>query len=150
VGIKTIPDFRVKRHDNAPKKRVELHCHTKMSDMDGVSSAGDIVAQAYEWGMPGIAITDHGVVQAFPAVFNTSKKLKVGDSEEPFKSILGVEGYVVDDGPTIFYNLPFIPGKDSGLPKPPMAVGEFVSIAIQTNGDDPCKDTFTRVAASKF
>ena len=63
---------------------------------------------------------------------------------------MGCEGYLVDDGPTIFYNLPFIPRKDSGLPKPPMAVGEFVTLAIETEGNDPCKDTFTRVAASKY
>ena len=63
VGIKEIPDFTTKRVDNAPRKRVELHCHTKMSDMDAVSSAEDIILQAYKWGMPGIAITDHAVVQ---------------------------------------------------------------------------------------
>lgn len=56
-GIRKINDFTVKRKDNAEVKRVELHCHTKMSDMDGVSEVSDIVKQAYKWGMPGIAIT---------------------------------------------------------------------------------------------
>ena len=91
VGIKKSEDFTGKRSDNSLQKRVELHCHTKMSDMDGVSEVKDIVKRAKKWGMPAIAITDHGCVQSFP---DANHALDKGDD---FKIIYGVEGYLVDD-----------------------------------------------------
>ena len=97
-GIKKIPDFTTKRVDNAEKKRVELHCHTKMSDMDGVSEVSDIVKQAAKWGMSAIAITDHGVCQAFPDANHTVEKIK------DFKVIYGVEAYLVDDLKSLIEN----------------------------------------------
>ncbi|MCR5685624.1 MAG: PolC-type DNA polymerase III [Lachnospiraceae bacterium] len=108
-GIKPIKDFRVKRMDNAEIKRIELHCHTKMSEMDGVASISDIMKTAIRWGHKGLAITDHGVVQAYTEAFHTLDKLmdkakKSGDEEElkklkNFKIIYGCEGYLVDDEP---------------------------------------------------
>ena len=140
------------RREECQYHRVELHVHSKMSEKDAISNPGDIMKLAASFGHRACAITDHGVVQGFPQALDAVGKInkKKEEGEEKFKAILGCEGYLVDDGPTIFYNLPFIPKVNSGEPKPPMAVGEFVSIAIETCGDDPCKDTFTRVAASKY
>ena len=85
--------------DKAEKKRVELHCHTKMSQMDGVVDDKKLLKQAIKWGHKAIAITDHNGVQAFPHVFNFvtgyNKKLKEG--EEPFKAIYGAELTLIDD-----------------------------------------------------
>ncbi len=90
-GIKKIPDFREKRMDTSPEKRVELHCHTKMSDMDGVSDVKDIIERAMSWGHSAIAITDHGAVQAFPDANHAVPK------DSSFKVIYGMEAYLVDD-----------------------------------------------------
>ena len=95
VGIAKIANFTSKRMDLALKKRVELHCHTKSSDMDGVSYAKDIIKRADSWGWDAIAITDHGVVQAFPEAKHTTDDMK--GREKPFKVLYGVEGYLVDD-----------------------------------------------------
>ncbi len=94
TGIKKIGDFTVSRKDLSPRKRVELHCHTKMSDMDGVSEVKDIVKRAHDWGHPAIAITDHGVAQSFP---DANHYIETLDKDDPFKVLYGVEGYVVDD-----------------------------------------------------
>ena len=77
--------------DTSPNKRVELHCHTKMSDMDGISDVGDIIKQAVAWGHKALAITDHGAIQAFPIANHA-----VPEGAD-FKIIYGVEAYLVDD-----------------------------------------------------
>ena len=109
-GIQSIKDFRTPREDLAEEKRVELHCHTKMSDMDGVSDVSTIVKRAYKWGHRAIAITDHGVVQSFPEANHVwddlwsaekKKRMENGDAnpdpDDFFKVIYGVEAYLVDD-----------------------------------------------------
>lgn len=78
------------RMDHAPEKRVELHLHTKMSEMDAVSTVHSMIKRAAQWGHEAVAITDHGVVQAFPDAADAGKKLGV-------KIIYGMEGYLVDD-----------------------------------------------------
>ena len=76
------------REDTYPEKRVELHAHTKMSAMDGLNSAKDMVKKAEKWGHPAVAITDHGVVQAFPEASHAGKKIKI---------LYGCEGYLLED-----------------------------------------------------
>ena len=98
AGMKKIPDFTMPRLDNSMEKRVELHCHTKMSDMDGVSDVKDIIKRAKSWGHKAIAITDHGAVQAFTDAYHSVSP------EDDFKVIYGVEAYLVDDLKEIITN----------------------------------------------
>ena len=86
------PPKKELRMDNAEEKRVELHMHTKMSQMDGMTSATDLIKRAMKWGMKSIAITDHGVVQAFPE----AHKL-LGFDNHDIKIIYGVEAYLAPD-----------------------------------------------------
>lgn len=80
---------KIKKEDNAPEKRVELHLHTSLSEMDGITAPKELINRAIEWGHKAIAVTDHGVVQALPEAYNTARgKIKL---------ILGMEGYLVDD-----------------------------------------------------
>ncbi|MCM1543047.1 MAG: PolC-type DNA polymerase III [Blautia sp.] len=150
-GIKKIPDFTVTRMDMAPHKRVELHCHTKMSDMDGVSEAKDIVKRAYKWGHRAIAITDHGVVQSFTDANHVwddlwkeeQKKRKEAGEENPdrqdfFKVIYGVEAYLVDD-------LKEIVTGDGG-----QSLDEsFVVFDIETTGFSPVNNRIIEIGAVK-
>ncbi len=87
TGIK-----RAERKDNSEVKRVELHMHTQMSQMDGISATKDLIKRAMKWGMKSIAITDHGVVQAFP----DAHKL-LGRDNPDMKVLYGVEAYLVPD-----------------------------------------------------
>ena len=90
--IETPGRKKEKRMDNASEKRVELHMHTQMSQMDAITSAKDLIKRAMSWGMKSIAITDHGVVQAFP----DAHKL-LGRDNPDMKVIYGVEAYLVPD-----------------------------------------------------
>lgn len=120
------------RLDNAEGKRVELHAHTGMSTMDGVSSATDLIKRAKEWGHKGIAITDHGVVQAYPEAYEASKKYGI-------KVIYGVEGYFVNDGIPIVYN----PGRIR-------LDNELIVFDLETTGLSPIRDRITEIGAVKI
>ena len=120
IGLKKIPDFTTIRMDNSVKKRVELHCHTKMSDMDGVTDVKDIIKRAKKWGHKAIAITDHGCVQSFPDANHAL------DKDDTFKIIYGVEGYLVDDLKEIVTD-----GKGQSLDE------KYVVFDIETTGFSP-------------
>ncbi len=92
VVIETEGKKKQERKDLADVKRVELHMHTQMSQMDGMSSAKDLIKRAMKWGMKSIAITDHGVVQAFPDAYKL-----LGRDNPDMKIIYGVEAYLVPD-----------------------------------------------------
>jgi DNA polymerase-3 subunit alpha (Gram-positive type) len=122
-----------KREDNAEKKRVELHLHTQMSQMDAVSSASSLIERAVSWGHKAIAITDHGVVQSYPDA------LKASDDNKKIKIIYGVEGYMVDDTAQI----------TNGDSKEKLS-GSFVVFDLETTGLFRCLDKITEIGAVKI
>mgnify|MGYP001103743774 CR=1 FL=1 len=142
-GIRKGSDNRSVRNDLSLHKRVELHCHTKMSDMDGVSYAKDIIKQAISWGHKAIAITDHGVVQAFTEAYHTMQdlefKYKKKGEKLDFKVIYGVEAYLVDDTRKIVINPA---GQDFK--------GEFVVFDLETTGFSALVDRVIEIGAVKI
>ena len=129
-GIKPINDFRVKRMDMAADKRVELHLHTVMSEMDSVVDIEKVIARAKEWGHKAMAITDHGCVQAFPIANHCIKP------DEDFKIIYGVEGYFVDDLKDLVIN-------DKGQ----KLDSEYVVFDIETTGLSPRHNKIIEIGA---
>ena len=125
------------RADDEPEKRVELHLHTKMSNMDGVTDAKDLIERAAYWGHEAVAITDHGVVQAFPEAFDTLKKLK--KAGKTIKLIPGMEGYLIDDSGVI------VQDADQGPLQRP-----YVVLDIETTGLKMGKDRILELAAVKI
>lgn len=127
---------KVKVVDNAEKKRVELHMHTNMSQMDAVTSAGDLVNRAYQCGHKAVAITDHGVAQAFPDAMKAADK--INKDEEKIKVIYGVEAYFMDD------LVESVKGDaDTGFD------GTFICFDIETTGLSAARDKITEIGAVK-
>ena len=131
-GIKPGKDHRVMRQDNSEKKRVELHAHTLMSDMDAVVDVKNLIKRAKAWGHKAIAVTDHGVVQAFPEANHAITM------EEEFKVIYGVEAYLVDDLIEMVKN-----------PKGQSLRDSFVVFDIETTGFGPVNDKIIEIGAVK-
>ena len=127
------PHDAPRRIDTAEVKRVELHAHTTMSALDGVVSAAALVKRAAEWGHDAIAITDHGVCQAYPEAYQAAKKHGV-------RLVLGVEAYVVDDGGLLVYRECDRPLDDET---------EYVVFDTETTGLNAREDTLIEIAAVK-
>lgn len=132
MGIKSIPDFTEKRLDTSLEKRVELHLHTVMSDMDSVVDIKQVITRAKEWGMPAIAITDHGCLQAFPIANHCISM------DEPFKIIYGVEAYFVDDMKQIVTD-----SNNQDLH------GSYVVFDLETTGFSPTQNKIIEIGAVK-
>jgi DNA polymerase-3 subunit alpha (Gram-positive type) len=121
------------RMDLAEEKRVELHLHTSMSAMDGITPVDEVIKRVAKWGHPAIAITDHGVVQAYPDAYDAGKKHGI-------KVIYGVEANIVDDGVPIVMN-----EEDRSL-----ANDTYVVFDVETTGLSAVHDTIIELAAVKI
>lgn len=125
------------RRDNAQDKRVELHMHTNMSDMDAISSPKDLVKQAFDFGHKAVAITDHGNVQAYPEAMNTIASIRKGGGE--MKMIYGMEAYFVNDSEVLVSGCTEYSIDD-----------EIVVFDVETTGLSAENDRLTEIGAVKL
>ena len=136
IGVNTVLEStgfkKEKRMDGAPVKRVELHMHTQMSQMDAITPCSDLLKRAKEWGWNAIAITDHGVVQSFPDAHHFQ------EAGNDLKVIYGVEGYYCPDkDPCVFYTK----GQDIDT--------EYCVFDLETTGFSPITEKITEIGMMK-
>lgn len=125
------------RKDEAPAKRVELHCHSGLSAMDAIPTVSDIIKRVAEWGHPAIAITDHGVLQGFPELCSAAKKRGI-------KAIYGIEAYLVNDMLRVM-----VPGS-AGMPAGSCQDTPFVVFDLETTGFNPVAGQIIEIGAVRL
>ncbi|MFZ8017969.1 PolC-type DNA polymerase III [Fusobacterium watanabei] len=137
-SVNIIDKEKIKKEDAAEEKMVELHAHTKMSEMVGVTDVEDIIKRAKEYGHKAIAITDYSVVHSYPAAFKTAKNLST--DEEKMKAIFGCEMYMIDDEAPMVTN-----PKDKKIDDE-----EFVVFDIETTGLNSHTNEIIEIGAVKI
>ncbi|MFZ7971811.1 PolC-type DNA polymerase III [Fusobacterium watanabei] len=137
-SVNIIDKEKIKKEDTAEEKMVELHAHTKMSEMVGVTDVEDIIKRAKEYGHKAIAITDYSVVHSYPAAFKTAKNLST--DEEKMKAIFGCEMYMIDDEAPMVTN-----PKDKKIDDE-----EFVVFDIETTGLNSHTNEIIEIGAVKI